>query len=88
VRSNWRREHAPAFVSWDALYLQHQPTKTGEQTITVVVDKLPAFAGVDPYNKRIDRNSTTSCSPAPPLASSPSITGGGAHPRAPPARGA
>jgi len=31
--------------------------KTGEQTVEVVVDRLPTFVGVDPYNKRIDRNS-------------------------------
>ena len=37
--------------------MERQPIKTGVQTITVVVDKPPAWAGVDPYNKRIDRNS-------------------------------
>ncbi|MFN7263620.1 MAG: ABC transporter permease/M1 family aminopeptidase [Phenylobacterium sp.] len=31
--------------------------KDGEQTVTVTVDGKPAFAGIDPYNKRIDRNS-------------------------------
>jgi hypothetical protein len=25
--------------------------------VTLVVDRKPAFVGVDPYNKRIDRNS-------------------------------
>jgi hypothetical protein len=25
--------------------------------VTVTVDGKPAFAGIDPYNKRIDRNS-------------------------------
>ncbi|HEY0193640.1 MAG TPA: M1 family aminopeptidase [Kofleriaceae bacterium] len=47
----------PAFAAPAVLYLQHQPIKTGPQTVTIVVDKLPAFAGIDPYNKRIDRNS-------------------------------
>jgi ABC-2 type transport system permease protein len=28
---------------------------SGKQSIKRVVDKAPAFAGVDPYNKRIDR---------------------------------
>jgi len=37
--------------------MQRQPIKTGTQTVTVVVAKLPTYAGVDPYNKRIDRNS-------------------------------
>ena len=30
---------------------------TGKQTITLVADREPAYAGVDPYNKRVDRNS-------------------------------
>ena len=29
----------------------------GEQKITFVVDQEPKWVGVDPYNKRIDRNS-------------------------------
>jgi len=39
------------------LYFQRQRVKSGRQTITLVVDKAPQFVGVDPYNKRIDRNS-------------------------------
>ena len=31
--------------------------KDGEQTVTLTVNGRPAFAGIDPYNKRIDRNS-------------------------------
>ena len=31
--------------------------KDGEQVLTLTVKGKPAFAGVDPYNKRIDRNS-------------------------------
>ena len=31
--------------------------KDGEQVLTLTVAGKPAFAGVDPYNKRIDRNS-------------------------------
>jgi aminopeptidase N len=34
-----------------------RPIRSGKQTITLVVDQEPKFAGVDPYNKRIDRNS-------------------------------
>ena len=29
----------------------------GKQTIELTLDQLPEFVGVDPYNKRIDRNS-------------------------------
>lgn len=39
------------------LLMERRQMKTGEQTITLVVDKPPKFVGVDPYNKRIDRNS-------------------------------
>jgi ABC-2 type transport system permease protein len=39
------------------LLLQRQRIKSGKQTITVVVDKAPTWVGVDPFNKRIDRNS-------------------------------
>jgi aminopeptidase N len=45
------------FSSKDVLFLKLQPLKTGTQTVTVTVDKAPKFAGVDPYNKLIDRNS-------------------------------
>ena len=33
------------------------PIRSGRQTVRLVVDKPPRFAGVDPYNKLIDRNS-------------------------------
>jgi aminopeptidase N len=42
----------------DAVLLtDRRPMKAGRQQVSVVVDKLPKFAGVDPFNKRIDRNS-------------------------------
>ena len=37
--------------------MQRLPIRSGTQTFTVTVDRKPQFAGVDPYNKRIDRNS-------------------------------
>jgi ABC-2 type transport system permease protein len=39
------------------LSLTRQQVKSGKQIFTVVVDKAPVFVGVDPFNKRIDRNS-------------------------------
>ena len=39
------------------LLFERRPIKSGRQVITLVVDSEPKFAGVDPYNKRIDRNS-------------------------------
>jgi aminopeptidase N len=45
------------FSASSVLYFERRPIRTGTQTLTVTVDEPPRFAGVDPYNKRIDRNS-------------------------------
>jgi aminopeptidase N len=45
------------FDAKDVLYFRPTTLRSGSQKITVVVDKPPRFAGVDPYNKQIDRNS-------------------------------
>jgi aminopeptidase N len=45
------------FSAASVLAMERRPIHTGTQTVTLVVDQPPAFAGVDPYNKRIDRNS-------------------------------
>ena len=45
------------FRADSVLVMERRPIHTGKQTVTFVVDKLPSHAGVDPYNKRIDRNS-------------------------------
>lgn len=45
------------FSAKDVAYFRTHPFRTGSQTLTVTVDKAPKFAGVDPYNKQIDRNS-------------------------------
>jgi ABC-2 type transport system permease protein len=39
------------------LLMDRRPMKTGKQVVTLTVDAAPRFVGVDPYNKRIDRNS-------------------------------
>jgi aminopeptidase N len=39
------------------LALERRPLRSGKQTIQIVAPAEPAFAGVDPFNKRIDRNS-------------------------------
>lgn len=46
-----------AFASSDVVLFERHPVRSGRQTITLTVDREPRFAGVDPYNKRIDRNS-------------------------------
>lgn len=38
------------------LYLSKRRIRGGAQTLTVVVDRQPARAGIDPYHKLIDRN--------------------------------
>jgi ABC-2 type transport system permease protein len=45
------------FTSSSVLAFERRPLKSGAQTVTFVVDREPKFVGVDPYNKRIDRNS-------------------------------
>ena len=47
----------PGYAAASVLFFDRQRVKTGVQKIEVVVDQLPKFVGVDPYNKRIDRNS-------------------------------
>jgi aminopeptidase N len=39
------------------LLMERRPLKSGKQVLTLTVDRAPKFVGVDPYNKRIDRNS-------------------------------
>ena len=36
--------------------MERRPVKSGIQTIRIVTKRKPAFAGIDPYNKYIDRN--------------------------------
>ncbi|MGC2639567.1 MAG: M1 family aminopeptidase [Acidobacteriaceae bacterium] len=38
------------------LYLQKEWIHDGRQTFTMIVDQMPNRAGIDPYNKLIDRN--------------------------------
>jgi ABC-2 type transport system permease protein len=45
------------FGAKDVIYFHGRPLRSGTQTLTVIVDRLPKYAGLDPYNKRIDRNS-------------------------------
>ena len=47
----------PGYNAASVLLFDRQRIKTGTQRLTVVVAQQPAFVGVDPYNKRIDRNS-------------------------------
>ncbi|NRD91023.1 hypothetical protein C8024_18570, partial [Sphingopyxis sp. BSNA05] len=46
-----------AFNSKDVLYRKRHQITSGPQKIRIVTGKRPVFAGVDPYNKYIDRDS-------------------------------
>jgi len=45
------------FTEADVLTLQKLRVKTGPATLTLVVDREPRWAGIDPFTRRIDRNS-------------------------------
>jgi aminopeptidase N len=47
----------PGYTAASVLSFTRQRIKTGRQRMTVVVAQQPLWVGVDPYNKRIDRNS-------------------------------
>lgn len=53
----------PDFKPASVLAFERRPLKSGRQRVTVVVAQEPRFAGIDPYNKRIDRNSDDNLKP-------------------------
>ena len=46
-----------SFSSDDVIVFERRPLESGRQEIRFTVAREPRFVGVDPYNKRIDRNS-------------------------------
>jgi ABC-2 type transport system permease protein len=52
-----REPGKPDFGAKDVILLKHLQVRSGQQSFTFVTAKAPKFAGVDPYNKAIDRNS-------------------------------
>jgi len=46
-----------SFAAKDVLLLTRLPLRSGTQIVKLVTAKRPAYAGADPYNVRIDRNS-------------------------------
>jgi aminopeptidase N len=46
-----------AFSAKDVDFMERRPIVSGEQQIRLVTKRKPIFAGVDPYNKYVDRNS-------------------------------
>jgi len=45
------------FKPESVLHFDRRVMKSGKQTVMLVVEREPKWVGVDPYNKRIDRNS-------------------------------
>ena len=45
------------FEAENVLFMERRPVRSGEQEVTIVTDKRPAWVGIDPYNKYVDRNS-------------------------------
>ena len=39
------------------MLLERRPLQSGRQEVRLVLDRVPAFVGIDPFNVRIDRNS-------------------------------
>ncbi len=51
------RPETGAFASSNVLSMKRYPVRAGKQVVEVVTAKKPLFAGIDPYNFYIDRNS-------------------------------
>jgi aminopeptidase N len=46
-----------AFSSKNVIVMERRPIRSGAQSLTFVTDVKPVYAGIDPYNYYIDRNS-------------------------------
>ncbi|MDQ3559451.1 MAG: ABC transporter permease, partial [Pseudomonadota bacterium] len=47
-----------AFDRRHVILMQRQPIRSGRQVLKFVIDRRPTYAGIDPYNFYIDRNSS------------------------------
>ena len=52
-----QRPGVGAFASKDVISMQRLAIRSGQHTIGIISKRKPVFAGIDPYNKYIDRNS-------------------------------
>jgi hypothetical protein len=53
----------PGYNAREVLVVQKVPIHSGAQTVTLTVAHLPRFAGVDPFNTLVDRNSEATITP-------------------------
>ncbi|GGI67364.1 hypothetical protein GCM10007973_00670 [Polymorphobacter multimanifer] len=52
-----KRPGQGAFGKTDVLLMERHPIRAGKQELRIITPKPPTFAGIDPYNKYVDRNS-------------------------------
>ena len=45
-----------AFAAKDVLLMERKPITSGKQTLRIITRRRPTHAGIDPYNKYVDRN--------------------------------
>ena len=43
--------------------VERRDLKSGKQEVTMVLEQVPKLVGIDPFNKRIDRNSDDNLTP-------------------------
>jgi hypothetical protein len=48
---------ADIFDTSDVILMERRPIRSGRQVLRFVTDRKPTYAGIDPYNFYIDRNS-------------------------------
>lgn len=52
-----------AFDRSNVLVMQRRPIRSGKQVLRLITHKKPSFAGIDPYNFYVDRNSSDNVMP-------------------------
>jgi aminopeptidase N len=62
-----------AFDASNVILMERQRVRTGRQVLKFVTDQKPTYAGVDPYNFYIDRNSADNVLAVPDSAASPPL---------------
>jgi aminopeptidase N len=61
------------FDAGSVLLFERRPVRSGTQEWTLVLDREPVWAGIDPYNKRIDRNAEDNLKKVTPPAKQPPV---------------
>ena len=51
------RPGSKAFAAENVILMERRAVRSGEQEMVIITDRRPAWVGIDPYNKYVDRNS-------------------------------